>query len=174
MTNTSGTAGASRVSTVFGERLPDSATDRFGYVGAWGYQDTLDSAGAEVFPYLHVGARCYDPASGRFLQRDPIGIEGGLNVYGYVLSKPTTWIDPSGLQLDPGLYPEWFKPKPKPPGPPPPQSPADIQEELDRLNRLNWWLKVALTCALGYLSGGGGVPSLWGAGAGAVGGAVLQ
>ena len=95
-TGSTGSAGASRVFTAFGERLPGSGMDRFGFVGAWGYQDTLD-AGAEVFPFLHVGARYYDPASGRFLQRDPIGIVGGLNVYQYAKSRATRLIDPSGL-----------------------------------------------------------------------------
>jgi uncharacterized protein RhaS with RHS repeats len=46
-----------------------------------------------------VGWRYYDPASGRFLQRDPIGIRGGLNVYEYVDSNPLTSIDPSGCGL---------------------------------------------------------------------------
>jgi RHS repeat-associated protein len=96
-TGTTGTAGASRVFTAFGERLPGSATDRFGYVGAWGYQDTLDSGGAEVFPYLHVGHRYYDPSSGRFLQRDPIGIRGGVNVYAYAFGTPPRMVDAEGL-----------------------------------------------------------------------------
>jgi RHS repeat-associated protein len=50
----------------------------------------------EVMPFLHVGHRYYDPATGRFLQRDPIGITGGLNVYAHVFNRPTMGIDPSG------------------------------------------------------------------------------
>jgi len=45
----------------------------------------------------HVGARYYDPSSGRFLQRDPIGIEGGANVYAYVRNGPALRVDPPGL-----------------------------------------------------------------------------
>jgi len=97
ITSATGVPGASRLFTAFGERLPGSATDRFGYVGAWGYQDTLGSGGAEVFPYLHVGARYYDPSTGRFLQRDPIGIRAGFNVYAYVSGSPTRLADPFGL-----------------------------------------------------------------------------
>jgi len=101
-TGTTGFAGASRVFTAFGERLPGSATDRFGYVGAFGYQSHSipESPNPDtVFPFLHVGARYYDPSSGRFLQRDPIGIVGGLNVYAYARLSPTVWVDPEGLTV---------------------------------------------------------------------------
>jgi len=50
---------------------------------------------------MHVGARYYDPSTGRFLQRDPIGIAGGLNVYAYVGNRPTVRIDPLGLYDEP-------------------------------------------------------------------------
>jgi len=79
--------------TAFGEKIGGTA-QRYGYAGAYGYQ-TDDSA--DGFPFLHVGARYYDPAAGRFLQRDPIGIEGGANVYVYVRDSPVNTIDPSGL-----------------------------------------------------------------------------
>jgi RHS repeat-associated protein len=40
--------------------------------------------------------RYYDPLSGRFLSKDPIGLLGGFNIYGYA-PNPTQWIDPLGL-----------------------------------------------------------------------------
>ncbi|WP_161788602.1 RHS repeat-associated core domain-containing protein [Burkholderia paludis] len=40
--------------------------------------------------------RYYDPGSGRFVSKDPIGLAGGINVYQYV-PAPTGWIDPVGL-----------------------------------------------------------------------------
>lgn len=40
--------------------------------------------------------RFYDPKTGRYLSRDPIGLRGGLSAYAYV-SDPTAWIDPLGL-----------------------------------------------------------------------------
>jgi RHS repeat-associated protein len=41
--------------------------------------------------------RVYDPKTGKWLTRDPIGEAGGLNLYGYVGGNPVRWIDPLGL-----------------------------------------------------------------------------
>ncbi|WGY68779.1 RHS repeat protein [Burkholderia cepacia] len=40
--------------------------------------------------------RYYDPSSGRFVSKDPIGLAGGDNVYQYAPNS-TGWIDPLGL-----------------------------------------------------------------------------
>ncbi len=79
----------SAVYTAFGS-LVTGTNHRYGYAGKHGYQ-----AHAET-PFLHLGARYYDPDTGRFLQRDPIGIFGGLDVYEYCSSNPVASIDPSG------------------------------------------------------------------------------
>jgi RHS repeat-associated protein len=41
--------------------------------------------------------RYYDPSTGRYLSPDPIGIEGGSNLFGYVGVNPLSQIDPNGL-----------------------------------------------------------------------------
>lgn len=46
---------------------------------------------------IYFGNRYYDPSIGRFITRDPIGIEDGPNLYAYVHNNPLTSIDTFGL-----------------------------------------------------------------------------
>lgn len=54
--------------------------------------------------------RTYDPATGRYLEADPIGQVGGINVFEYAEGNPANAIDPYGLysawqaQLDAGNF----------------------------------------------------------------------
>jgi len=41
--------------------------------------------------------RYYDPTTGRFTQPDPIGLAGGLNLYGFADGDPVNFSDPFGL-----------------------------------------------------------------------------
>jgi uncharacterized protein RhaS with RHS repeats len=41
--------------------------------------------------------RYYDPNTGRFTQEDPIGLAGGLNLYGFAGGDPVNFSDPFGL-----------------------------------------------------------------------------
>ena len=67
-----------------------------GWNGAWGYRHEANTGGLQK-----VGVRWYDPAIGRFLQKDPwLGTPYEpltLNRYGYCTNDPINWIDPSGL-----------------------------------------------------------------------------
>ena len=45
---------------------------------------------------FYYRARYYDATDGRFTSEDPIGLDGGGNVYRYVLNNPVIGIDPHG------------------------------------------------------------------------------
>jgi len=49
--------------------------------------------------------RAYDPVTGRWLSRDPIEEQGGVNLYGYVEGDPVNFTDPDGLQAYSGQTP---------------------------------------------------------------------
>lgn len=46
---------------------------------------------------MYDGNHRYDPRSGRFTQEDPIGLAGGMNLYGFAGGDPVNFSDPFGL-----------------------------------------------------------------------------
>ena len=84
---------------------PDGTTAGTSRYDAWG--NKLASAGSiPLYGYtgrepdetglIYYRARYYDPTLGRFTQRDPIGLQGGLNQYAYVGGNPVNLRDPFG------------------------------------------------------------------------------
>ena len=72
---------------------------------------TMVSQSAVGSPWLYTGreydsesglyfyrARTYDPGTGRFLQRDPLGFADGLGLHEYAGSRPLVLVDPSGTE----------------------------------------------------------------------------
>lgn len=76
----------------FGNVLKRTGTlyNPFTYVGAHGVMD--DGNGL-----YFMKNRTYDAASGRFIHKDPIGLNGGANLYAYAGNNPVDRVDPSGL-----------------------------------------------------------------------------
>ena len=103
LTDGNGAAAATTAYTAFGELVTgySELATRYQYAGGWGYESDLlvleGAPGTAPITLLHVGARWYQPEIGRFVQRDPIGIWGGPNVYVYVGNNPLGNVDPSGL-----------------------------------------------------------------------------
>ncbi|MFG0517863.1 RHS element core protein [Kluyvera intermedia] len=68
--------------------------------------------------------RYYEPLKGRYITQDPIGLDGGWNLYSYPLN-PIDWIDPKGLAKYGHLKNGGYGAKPsKPPKPDPSQLPG--------------------------------------------------
>jgi len=68
-----------------------SLNQPYQYVGGEGYYTEQD------INLQLLGQRWYDAEVGRFISRDPIGEEGGLNLYVYVGNSPIAKKDPFGL-----------------------------------------------------------------------------
>jgi RHS repeat-associated protein len=68
---------------------------------------SLPQNGQDGTGMLYRRNRYFDPASGRFTQEDPIGLAGGLNLYGFAGGDPVNFSDPFGLMTCPPCFAEW-------------------------------------------------------------------
>ncbi|WP_436897849.1 RHS repeat-associated core domain-containing protein [Acinetobacter gyllenbergii] len=84
-------------STAFGVGVPSVQTVKFNLRFPGQYYDELTKQ-----HYNHN--RYYNPALGRYVEPDPIGLEGGLNPYIYANGNPVSNFDSSGLEFSESLY----------------------------------------------------------------------
>ena len=103
LTDGNGAALATTAYTAFGELVTgySEPATRYQCAGGWGYESRLlvleGAPGTDPITLQHVGFRWYEPSVGRFVQRDPVGIYGGMNVYAYGSNNPLVGLDASGL-----------------------------------------------------------------------------
>jgi len=69
-------------------------SDPMGYKGQFGCFTDVESG------LVYCQHRYYSPQMGRWLTKDPIGAEGGINVYEFCGNNPIMGADPSGLDGD--------------------------------------------------------------------------
>jgi RHS repeat-associated protein len=72
------------------------ATDSKGGPGWWWWGTTVNLR-QNASGGLDMRNRVYDPETGRFTQEDPIGLAGGLNLYGFAGGDAVNFSDPFGL-----------------------------------------------------------------------------
>jgi RHS repeat-associated protein len=117
LTNDSQAIAWKAVYTPFGEAVPSVQTvdNPFRFPGQ--YYDPETGLHYNYFRY-------YNPQTGRYITPDPIGLEGGINLFAYVGGNPVRWIDPLGLVRGDKLYGfpksfwQWYHRNVKRPGDP--------------------------------------------------------
>jgi RHS repeat-associated protein len=82
-----------------GAAIATDTYDEYGIPGAANvgrFQYTGQAWLPEIGMYYYK-ARIYSPTLGRFLQTDPIGYDGGINIYAYVGNDPANRMDVTGM-----------------------------------------------------------------------------
>jgi RHS repeat-associated protein len=82
------------------------ASNPFRFTGRWG--GYADSRVGRVLEWN----RWYNPSEGRWDSRDPLGINGGVNLYDYVENSPLDFFDSTGFLVTIGYHPALFSSDP--------------------------------------------------------------
>jgi RHS repeat-associated protein len=124
LANSAGTVIQARNYEAFGKQLGAAGNPltKYGFTGEWTDPTNL----------IYLRVRYYDPATGRFLSKDPVRglivLPGTLNLYTYVSNNPINFYDPTGYNFISDKIKNWldfFNNHNAPPGtPPPPYRPS--------------------------------------------------
>jgi len=85
-------------SDAYGEAIVDPDVDgdseavEFSFRSAGQYSDTESGLHYNLFRY-------YDPETNRYLEKDPLGLDGDFAYYTYAAGNPTNYVDPFGLMV---------------------------------------------------------------------------
>jgi len=93
ITSSNGTVTNAYQYSASGEIIGQSETipNRFKFLGAFGGIELSNN-------FILTGARVYHAITGRYIQRDPMGVLTGTNPYLYAGNNPVNGIDPLGLE----------------------------------------------------------------------------
>jgi len=91
----------------YGEDWGSSGTNAapFAWLGGLGVMRQLTTPNSQLTTLYLTRHRLYSPVLRRFLSADPLGIDGGLNLYAYANCDPLAYIDPLGLCASPNSLP---------------------------------------------------------------------
>jgi RHS repeat-associated protein len=85
----------------FGNNAPDENPNSANGTAAFKYNLRFPGQYFDEETNTHYNYfRDYEPATGRYIESDPIGLKGGINTYGYGFQSPLKLIDPQGLAVD--------------------------------------------------------------------------
>jgi RHS repeat-associated protein len=121
LVNSSQTLAASYRYDPFGTLISSSGSLAVSNTYRFSSKEFVPSVG--MYYYLY---RFYDPGLQRWMNRDPLAEQGGLNLLEFVVNDPRNVVDTDGQGWwPPSSWPIWpFKPKPPPP-PTPPTPPSN-------------------------------------------------
>lgn len=96
--------------------------------------------------HYHYGYRFYDPQAQRWINRDPLGEAGGMNLYGFVGNRALNRVDPDGLielnsldnETEANLLFDWIVQHMRPSGPTSASIGANIRVTQDNCFRYGW------------------------------------
>ena len=100
-TDTAGNVVAAYTYDAFGKTISDTGT----MAGIFRYRFQCREWSSAT-GLVNFRARWYDPVTGRWLSKDPIGLNGGLNLYAFCGNDPINYCDFEGLECDkkPGMF----------------------------------------------------------------------